>query len=172
MTISFFTSNCEEHVTKAVSLILQKTEQHLQTLTKHELSTTDSLFLQNTLNDEKNLGEIFAQYTPQKITMLGKNLLDFRVRLAIRTESGGVFFTPSNASLMYKKGILVYKTPDKKNASIRGDLLFIDITARTLSGSCMPRFHQSQNGRRALNEFSPDHICKSFRRIAIKGRYF
>ncbi|MDE6431894.1 MAG: hypothetical protein K2L13_00675, partial [Opitutales bacterium] len=97
----------------------------------------------------------------------------FRVRLAIRTASGGIFFSPSNANSVYKQGNLTYKTSDGAADNVRGDLFFVDITVRALPNSCIPRLRKhSQKHHLSLNEIFPNHTCKSFRRIVIKGRYF
>lgn len=172
MSVIFFTSNNDEHITKTVNLVLQKQAQGVQTLVRQELSAADSLFLQNTLGGKDNLYDTFSQYQPQQTAVLGTQVLDFKIRLAIHTSSGGVFFTPPNTDLVYKHGVLTYKTADGARASVRGNLLFIDITARALPSFCMTKFRKQEKNRRTLNEFQPDHICKSFRRIAIRGNYF
>ncbi len=173
MVISFFTSNNDEHVTKAVYFTLKKIDPNKLTLTKYELSSADSLFLQNTLDKEKNLKNIFTKYSPQKTIVLGTNLFDFRIRLAIRTASGGIFFTPPNANITYKKGILTYKTADGLTANIRGNLLFADITVRALPASAIQEFYNlPDTDNRNRYEFLLKHFCKSFRRIAFKSHYF
>ncbi len=172
-TISFFSSNNSEHITKGMYFKLENLGINKQIFTKYELSASDSLFLQNTLNNANSINKTFAKYTPQTTTVLSKNLFSFRIRLAIRTPLGEIFFTPPNANLTYKNGVLSYQATDKLNSNIKGTLLFMDINVSALPSEIAQQFETVKTYPRHIqNEFLTSHLCKSFRRVAPKSHCF
>ncbi len=172
-TISFFSSNNNEHITKGIYFQLENLGTNKQTFTKYELSASDSLFLQNTLNNANSINKTFVKYTPQTTTILSKNLFSFKIRLAIRTPLGEIFFTPPNANLTYKNGILSYQAMDKLNSNIKGTLLFMDINVSAFPLEIAQQFETVKTYPRHIqNEFLASHLCKSFRRVAPKSHCF
>lgn len=170
--IALFSTNNPEHITKVIRFVLSDAKSESKKLTKYELSYSDSLFLQNTLKNKNSINNIFTQYIPEKTTVLCSKLFDFKIRLAIKTPSGGIFFTPPNASLAYKDGILFYKIAGT-SLNVRGVPLFIDITARALTLSANQEFSSLKNKSNAnQHDFLTSNLCKSFRRIVFKAHHF
>ncbi|MDR0715169.1 MAG: prepilin-type N-terminal cleavage/methylation domain-containing protein [Puniceicoccales bacterium] len=170
--ISFFSSNNEEHITKAIQYCIKVGDDSRKIFTKSELSPMNSLFMQNNLDQQSSLRENFSKYVPAMIRPLSSKLLNFSIRVAMETPSGGTFLSSTNANLTYKNGCLYYKNA-KATTSIEGTPLFVDITARALSDTfeqklSSMKFEPMQD--RAM--FLALKARKIFRRIVIKSRFF
>ncbi|MDR2435836.1 MAG: prepilin-type N-terminal cleavage/methylation domain-containing protein [Puniceicoccales bacterium] len=170
--ISFFSSNNEEHVTKMVQYRIKTIDDLHKSFTKFELSSADSLLVQSALNHQSSLHENFSKYTPNRVSVLGDGLLDFNIRAAIRTPSGGIFVSPTNKSLTYDGGCLHYKKAEIA-VHARGMPLFMDITVRALTETTERKLSSTEfksKYDRAL--FLASEVRKSFRRIALKSSFF
>jgi hypothetical protein len=170
--VSFFSSNNEEHVTKAIQYHIKAIGESRRSFSKIELSVADSLFIQNTLDQQSSLRENIAKYPPSHSKLLCNKLLDFNVRVAVRTPSGGVFISPTNTSLAYKNGCLFYKK-NETTVCIKGTPLFIDITARALTKTAEQKFMALPAEYRSdRSDFLAAEVRKSFRRVSIRSHYF
>jgi hypothetical protein len=128
--------------------------------------------MQNTLDQQSSLRESISKYSPCHNRLLCGRLLDFGVRMAIRTPSGGVFISPTNINLTYKNGCLFYKKTGT-TVCIKGVPLFIDITARALTKTAEQKLLSTTFKSKSDHaDFLLAEVRKSFRRISIKSRYF
>ncbi|MDR3274329.1 MAG: prepilin-type N-terminal cleavage/methylation domain-containing protein [Puniceicoccales bacterium] len=170
--ISFFSSNNEEHVTKSIQYCVRANGDSSKSFIKSELSAADSLLMQSTLDEQSSLHENFLKYVPSATRILGCKLLDFSVRVAVQVPSGGIFISPTNASLTYKNGCLYYKKAGAITY-IKGTPLFIDIVARALTNTTEQELSSTNfKSKRERALFLASEVRKSFRRIMVKSRFF
>lgn len=172
--ISFFSSNNEEHITKAFQYCIGTTDNSRKIFTKLELSAADSLFMQNTMNQQSSLHKNFLEYAPVMVRALGGKLLNFSIRIAVKTPTGGIFISPTNTDLTYKNGCLHYKNKEKGTVMhIKGTPLFIDITVRALTNATEQKLSSKQfKSKRDRAIFLAAEMRKSCRRIAIRSHSF
>jgi hypothetical protein len=170
--ISFFSSNNGEHVTRMVQYRIETIDSLHKNFTRFELSSADSLLVQSALNSQSLLCENFSKYTPDAANVLGGKLLNFSVRVAVRTPSGGVFISPTNANLTYKNGCL-YDKKAGAMACVRGTPLFVDITVRALTNTTEEKLSSMEfKSKHDRATFLASEIRKSFRRIVVKSHFF
>ncbi|MDR2721032.1 MAG: type II secretion system GspH family protein [Puniceicoccales bacterium] len=170
--ISFFSSNNEDHVTRMVQYRIKTVDDLHKSFTKLELSSADSLLVQNALTNQSSLREHFSKYIPSKVSVLGSRLLNFNIRVAIRTPSGGIFISPANKSLTYSGGCLHY-TKAKVSVHTRGIPLFVDITVRALTETTERKLSSTEfKSKYDKAMFLASEIRKSFRRVAPKSHFF
>jgi prepilin-type N-terminal cleavage/methylation domain-containing protein len=170
--ISFFSSNNEEHVTRMVQYRIKTIDDLHKNFTRSELSSADSLLVQSTLNHQSSLCENFSKYTPNRVRVLGDGLLDFNIRVAVRTRSGGIFISPTNKSLTYDGGCLHYKEAAIA-AHTKGIPLFMDITVRALTGTTERKLSSTEfKSKYDKALFLASEVRKSFHRVAFRSNFF
>jgi hypothetical protein len=165
-------SNKAEHVTRAVQYCIQTDDDLHRSVRRIELSSSDSLFMQNTLERQSSLHDKFSGYQPGASRALCDTLLNFGIRVAIRTPSGGVCISPANTGLTYEDGRLFYKRAGT-TVSVKGVPLFIDVTARAFTETSEQISLSAQfDSRSNRADFLVSEARKNFRRIVVNSRYF
>jgi hypothetical protein len=100
------------------------------------LNDAATLLLQRLLKLTFSLENLFEEVdlNNKYINKFNIQLSDFKIRTSIKNRNGSTVFTSPNIKIMYSLHTLTNAKNDK-NLSIKGNLLFSDVTARGLNKS-------------------------------------
>jgi hypothetical protein len=163
----FLTTNYERTIMSAIEYDIMEVEPGKITIVRTALNPEGTAMLQKLLAEQMSFENLFERISSERKRVYRYRiaLSDFRIRVAVKTQSGNVVLTYPNAKTFYTPGTLVC---EKGNQTVThsGNLFFFDVTARALVRSDAVKFNAMRAKKSsAAKDFLFSRSRTSFLRI-------